>query len=95
MWEFKLRREDIKHQSDIVHHFHSAIGEQITNMKIEMMTLSKLVMIMMMIMITLSDTVSRGESERKARQNDEDVAKEGDFALIILEIFIRKYEGRN
>ena len=82
--------------SDIVRHFHSVIGDQMTNMKIEMMTLSKLVMIMMMmIMITLSDTVSRGEIERKARQTDEDVAKEGDFALIILEIFIRKYEGRN
>ena len=80
--------------SDIVRHFHSVIGDQMTNMKIEMMTLSKLVMIMM-IMITLSDTVSRGEIERKARQNDKDVAKEGDFALIILEIFIRKYEGRN
>ena len=56
-------------------------------MKIEMMTLSKLVMMMMIIiMAMLSDTVSgyRGEIERKARQTDEDVAKEGDFALIIL-----------
>ena len=69
-------------------------------MRIELATLIKLLMMMMVVMLTLSDAVSRGKIEnlkiapsieRQARQNGgDDVTKEGDIDNLIL---IRKYEG--